>query len=560
VRRVPAFLTDKPAALLAVGICASVALLSWFGFRAVVEWRNTSVLLADRRSSEAADFLVLGLRRDMSGVQEFVLDLPHWEEFTSERPNALSNAVANGFARYPYPESFFAWNEGTGDDAAAMVFFNRQDRRPPWASRKTEASLFPVVIEREPDTSSRILGLILRDAAAGRHLSAFEETLDGVTYQIIAQLTYRDAFREHLSQIVGFTVNLPWVRKHYFSDLTREVLGVDPGSASGLTLSVSDSAGQVVAGSNLSEADTLTHRRQFPLLFFDPDLQVYSSRHFTGETWTVAVSASNDPSLARAIAVANRMLLIGAGSALALAAGLILTVRADREGTKLSRIRSDFVSTVTHELKMPIATITAAAETLSKSRLTGMSFQACGRIILSEARRLSHLVENLLAYSRVADVADIYGFEPLQIGVIFNDIQQNFEAHLDQDGFELEMHIPAGAPRVRGDRLALRLLFNNLVDNAVKYSGTARAVRLNAEWDSRDVRITVIDSGVGIPEDEIHLVTRKFYRGAGTSARGSGLGLAIASRIAEDHGGTLQICSVVGEGTTVEVTLPTHDS
>lgn len=556
MRRVSSFLTDKPAAMLALGICASVALLSWFGFRSLVEWRKTSVLLADRRSSEAADFLVLGLRRDMSGVQESVLSLPQWNAFASEHPNAVSNAVANGFARYPYPESFFAWEEGARADPAAMIFFNRPDRRPAWASQETAASQFPVVIEREPNTAGRIMGQILHDAARGRHLAAFEMSLDGVPYQIIAQLTYRDVFREHLSQVVGFMVNLSWVREHYFAELTREVLGVDPGSGRGLTLSVTDNAGQVVAGSTLADGSTLTHRRQFNLLFFDPDLQVYFSHDLSGETWTVAVSASNDPSLARAITIANRMLMIGAASALALAAGLILTVRAERASTKVAKMRSEFVSTVTHELKVPIATITAAAETLAKSRLTGMSFQACGRIVLMEARRLSHLVENLLAYSRVTDVADIYSFEPLEVAAIFNDIQQNFEARLDQDGFELEMNIAPGTPPVRGDRLALRLLFNNLVDNSVKYSGQARVVYLKADSTGREIRIEVVDGGVGIPQEEIPLVTRKFYRAAGAPSGGSGLGLAIASRIADDHGGNLHIDSAPGRGTSVTVRLP----
>ena len=554
MRRVPSSITDKPAAALAIGICASVALLSWFGYRALTEWRNASVLLADRRSSEAADLLVLGLSRDMSGVQELVLNLPQWDQFVTDRPHGVSNIVANGFARYPYPESFFAWREDSGTDADTVIFFNRPDRRPPWAPVEAVPSLFPVSIARQPETARKILDQIFRDAARSRHLSAFEMPLAGVSYQIVAQLTYRDAFREHLSQVVGFMVNLQWVRKHYFPELAKEVLGIE-GPEHGLTLSITDDGGEVVAGSKLADGGALTHRRQFTLLFFDPDLQVYSSHDLTSELWTVAVSASNDPSLTRAITIANRMLMIGAASALALAAGLILTVRAERAGTQVAQMRSDFVSTVTHELKVPIATIRAAAETLAKSRLTGMSFQTCGRIVLMEARRLSHLVENLLAYSRVTDVADIYTLEPVEISVIFNDIQQDFEAQLDQGGFELEMHIAPGAPRILADRSALRLLFNNLVDNAVKYSGQGRAVHLNADWTGRDISIEVVDAGVGIPQEEIPLVTRKFYRGQRATGGGSGLGLAIASRIAEDHGGKLHIRSELGQGTTVTVTL-----
>ena len=136
---------------------------------------------------------------------------------------------------------------------------------------------------------------------------------------------------------------------------------------------------------------------------------------------------------------------------------------------------------------------------------------------------MSHLVENLLAYSRVTDVADTYSFEPLEVGVVFSDVQQAFESVLDQRGFELELTIAPHVARLRGDRLALRLLFSNLVDNAMKYSGQKRTLTLNAMQNgSKKVRIEVTDSGLGIPPDEIPLVTRKFVRGRGATEGAAG--------------------------------------
>src|SRR6185369_7436375 len=122
--------------------------------------------------------------------------------------------------------------------------------------------------------------------------------------------------------------------------------------------------------------------------------------------------------------------------------------------------------------------------------------------------------------------------------------------------FELELNIAPDEANVKGDRLALRLLFDNLVDNAIKYAGTNRTLVLNATRVGRDVHVDVIDSGIGIPEDELPLVTRKFVPGAGAPVGGSGLGLAIATRIATDHGGRLSLRSTVGRGTTVTVVLP----
>jgi signal transduction histidine kinase len=219
-------------------------------------------------------------------------------------------------------------------------------------------------------------------------------------------------------------------------------------------------------------------------------------------------------------------------------------------------MRSDFVSAVTHELKTPIATIKAAAETLAKDRLAGMSVHTCGRIMMMETGRLDRLVENLLAYSRITEVADTYSFEPIEIAAVFNDIQEDFEARLDRHGFELHIEIAPGVRAVRGDRPSLRLLFGNLVDNAIKYSDSRRSVVLRATPSGSMISIQVIDSGIGIADDELPQIVKKFVRGRGSPGGGSGLGLAIASRIAQDHHGTLQIDSRVGAGTTVTVTLP----
>lgn len=538
---------------LVVAIVVSIASLLWFGRRAIGEWRNTTALLARQRSSEAADLLLTALTRDMTGVQKSVLDSQELK-FASGHPQQISNVIASAFARYPYPESFFAWEADAGFDA--VVFFNRPDRRPDWAPAPPEPNRFPVDVATDAAVSRAIMARVMADARRGRTVSAFDVALDGAPYQVVGQISYADIYRERVSGVIGFIVDLQWVDDHYFAELTSEVWQIGSGPEGGLVLSVTDSRGRVVAGSALSAASDLTERRTFPLAFFDPD--TYRSRDLSADLWAVTVSAANDTALAQALLVANQMSVVGTASAFALAGGLLLMGRAERARARLARMRGDFVAAVTHELKTPIATIQAAAETLSRDRLSSMSFQTCGHIVGMETRRLSHLVENLLAYSRITDIADTYAFEALEVGVLFNDIQQTFEAQLDQKGFELEMKIEPGLPRLHGDRSALGLLFNNLVDNAMKYSGQDPKLLLSAHCAGTHVAIDVTDSGLGIPPDEIALVTRKFVRGRGASSAGTGLGLTIATRIAEDHGGRLQISSVLGRGTTVTVTLKTR--
>jgi signal transduction histidine kinase len=548
------FASDRLTSAFAVGACASVGLLSWFGYRAVAESRNKSLVLAERQSSEAADLVLAALTRDMSGVQTLVLTSPLWNQFVTEHPHEVNDLVASAFARYAYPDTFFAWRAGSPVDRAA--FFHRVERRPAWLRGEASNMAFPVVIDYQSDAANALLRRIESDASRGRNVSVFELPLDGVPYQVVTQLVYDDVYRQRLSRIVGFTVDLSWARGHYFSELTKQVWSIGRGPETGLVMHIRDGDGRIVAGTGFDSRGALTHQRTFDLLFLDADSAFPISRGYVPQTWSVAVSSAGSRSLFQASTDANRVLAFAGLSGLIFAIGLILTWRAGRASARLAAMRSDFVSAVTHELKTPIATITAAAETLAKDRLTGMSVHTCGRIVMMEAGRLARLVENLLAYSRIADIADTYSFGPIDVAAIFNDVQEDFEARLDRHGFELDLTVAPATRPVRGDRFALRLLFGNLVDNAIKYSDARRAVSLRAASSAGRVTVEVVDSGTGIPEDELPHVVKKFARGRRAAGGGSGLGLAIATRIAEDHGGNLQIRSAVGTGTTVTVTLP----
>lgn len=546
--------TDALTASLTIGACLSVALLFWFGYRAVAEWRVKSVLLADRQSSSAADLLVTALTRDMGGVQASMLTSPQWNQFSADHPHEVNALVASAFARYPYPETFFAWKRGAQNTEA--VLFYRADRRPPWAANDHGETVFPVITAHEPNIAAEVLGRIAADAARGKDLSFFETTLKGTRSQVIAQLIYADNYRETLSSVVGFIVNLDWIRQHYFSDLTQQVWNIGHGNEAGLAMQITDGAGALVAGHPGDLSGALSHRRTFDLVFVESQSAFPVSSSFTPEQWSVVVSGAGSTVLLRDSEAASRVLAFAAFSSLVFAVGLIMTARAARTNTELTAMRSDFVSAVTHELKTPIATIKVAAETLAKDRLTGMSVHACGRIVMMESNRLARLVENLLAYARIADVSDSYTFQQLEVAAIFNDIQQDFEARLDHQGFELRVQMGADADAVSGDRFALRLLFGNLLDNAIKYSSDRRVIALRATRAGQMIAIEVEDHGVGIAAEEIPKVVRKFVRARNATGGGSGLGLAIASRIAADHGGRLEITSAVGQGTTVTITLP----
>jgi signal transduction histidine kinase len=539
---------------LAAGVCLSIGLLTWYGYRAIAGWERSSAQLAERRASEIADLLLTTLSRDVRGVQSSVLASPYFDSVTLDAPYGVAKLVATAFARYPYPESFFAWR-GVGD-ASRVLWFNRAERRPAWMPGDATEARFPVAIDRAPAASAALLDRIRQDAALGRRFSIFETRLGDHAYQVVVRLLYRDTYSEELDGAFGFTVNLDWVRLNYLPELTRQVARIGRSTGVGFTLAVLDGQGNLIAGESSELMRRATTRRSFPLMFFDPWIVMLDQpKDLSRDVWTVLVRTDNDPTLVAALG-ANRTLIVAAIAAGTLAVGLVLTARVARASATLAEIRSDFVANVTHELKTPISTIRAAGDTLVRGSVSGKEeSREYGHLVVQEAKRLTRLVENLLAYARVTDVAQHYGFEALDLGALVAGVRREFQAQLTAAGFELDLDLPADLPAVLGDPAALRLALENLVDNAIRYSGTQRSLRIAARRQDGGVRLEVTDRGIGIPDDEIAHVTRRFYRGRTAPSGGSGLGLAIVSRIIEAHGGTLGIRTQVGAGTTVSLTL-----
>lgn len=540
---------------LAAGVCVSIALLTWFGYRAVAGWERSSAQLAERRASEVADLLATALSRDMRGVQNSVLASPYFDSVTLDPSHGIARLVATAFARYPYPESFFAWRGPALPER--VLWFNRAERRPSWMPGDPAITRFPVAVGRAPEATAPLLARIREDAALGRHFSVFETRLGGQPYQVIVRLLYRDAYSEELDGAFGFTVNLNWVRLHYFPELTRQVARIGRSTGVAFTLAVVDGHGALIAGAPEEVGRRPTTRRSFPLTFFDPWIVALDvPADLPRDVWTVLVRMDNDPRLVSALGGANRTLILSAIAAGTLAFGLVLTARAARASATLAEIRSDFVATVTHELKTPIATIRAAGDTLVRRGVTGEEeSREYGHLVVQEAKRLTRLVDNLLAYARVTDVAEHYAFEPLDLRAVVAGVRKEFQAQLVAGGFDVDVEMPADLPAALGDHAALRLALVNLVDNAIRYSGDHRWVGIAARQDDRAVRLEVTDRGLGIPDEELAHVTRRFYRGRAAPSGGSGLGLAIVRRIIEAHGGTLAIRSCVGVGTTVSFTV-----
>jgi signal transduction histidine kinase len=537
-------------ALLAVAVCLGIATLLGFGYRATREWQRSSELLIERDTEESADLLVTAVTRDMRGAHSRVLANRDWGELSVDSLTDTSDQVATAFARYPYPESFFSWQSGS---PRGVVFFNRVNRFPAWMPPPTEPNRYPVALVTNPPGGEALRDNVTAFSAARVRYATFDMTLGGQPYQIVARLVYADPLQETLDSVIGFTVNLAWVRQSYFSDILSQVAPIATRGNS-LDIAVLDDTGRRVWGRESGGAVLV---REFPLLFLDPSVSMVAlGSNPAVRTWTIRTSQSTDSALVGAAQGADEALLVAAAAALTMAIGLILAIRAVRAGVALTAMRSDFVSSVTHELKTPLANIRAMADTLARRPIGGETVRDYAELLMQEAKRLTRLVDNLLAYARVTDVTEMYSFEPIAPSELVDDVLQNFRHPLSEREFTVEVDMPVDLPLVRADRTAMMLTLDNLVDNAIRYSPREHFMRISARREGQSVVIEVQDRGVGISPDELSIVRRKFARGRLARADGSGLGLAIVSRIIADHKGTFVLDSEPGAGTTAKVYLP----
>jgi signal transduction histidine kinase len=226
---------------------------------------------------------------------------------------------------------------------------------------------------------------------------------------------------------------------------------------------------------------------------------------------------------------------------------------------RLSALRADFVSLVSHELRAPMASIVGSAQTLGQRwrELTPDQRESFLALISSETERLSALVGDVLDTSRIEAGTFTYRFGDVDLGALVRDSVAGISLAQDEIAVSAEVH--GELPHVRGDRDRLQQVLTNLLDNAVKFSPAGEGVIVSAFRQDSRVRIQVADRGPGVPTDQQRLIFEKFGRGntAGSPGKpGTGLGLFIARSIAEAHGGTLEISSSRGQGATFTLSLP----
>jgi signal transduction histidine kinase len=243
-----------------------------------------------------------------------------------------------------------------------------------------------------------------------------------------------------------------------------------------------------------------------------------------------------------------------------LLAGLGLVWTNVRRELKLSRLKSDFVANVSHELKTPLALIRLYAETLELARVpTEERKGEYYRVIGKESRRLTQLINNILDFSRIEAGRKEYRLVPSDIGAVVRDVVESYRFAIEKLGFTLALELGDDLPELALDPEALSQALINLLNNAIKYSPEHKAITVSLRRELGRVLLSVSDRGIGIPRSEHRRIFEKFYRVETSlvhTTKGSGLGLALVQHITEAHGGHVELRSTPGEGSTFTLSLP----
>jgi signal transduction histidine kinase/tetratricopeptide (TPR) repeat protein len=240
--------------------------------------------------------------------------------------------------------------------------------------------------------------------------------------------------------------------------------------------------------------------------------------------------------------------------------GAYLLWRDVRRDVRMAEMRSQFVSSVSHELKTPLTAIRMFAETLRLGRSRNLKTQAeYLDTIVSESQRLTRLLNNVLDFSKIEQGKRIYKPELTSLSEIIQASARAMKYPLSQQGFELNVRAEEGLPDVRVDKDALEQAILNLLNNAMKYSGESREIDLRLQRKDDQALIQVTDRGVGIDPREQKRIFEKFYRvpmAENERIVGTGLGLTLVSHIVKAHGGNIEVESAPGKGSTFSIYLP----
>jgi signal transduction histidine kinase len=379
---------------------------------------------------------------------------------------------------------------------------------------------------------SALIPVLAKQAGAAGEITRFSKTIDGQFYfGILLPLPQKQA--------LGLLIN-----DRIFA---RKILAPDPGHRNrrAFAIEIEDRSEAELAGEVENRSQSGFTRLTYSQILEAPlppwKINVYSA---------VGNGVRGEFAVRR-----NIYILLAVIVSAAIFFGGFMGIRSVAQQMELARLKSEFVATVSHELRTPLTSIRYMVDLLKLGRVREEDKRQQYYATLSnESDRLGRLIENILDFSRIEAGMKEYRFEETDTAQLTESLAQQFRALANQKGFTLATRIDGALPRALIDAEEISRALFNLVDNALKYSGTSREITFSAAGDEQSVSWQVSDQGIGIPEADCRRIFEKFYRSgsiADAGIRGSGIGLNLVKHIVDAHGGEVQVKSEVGKGTTV---------
>ncbi len=243
--------------------------------------------------------------------------------------------------------------------------------------------------------------------------------------------------------------------------------------------------------------------------------------------------------------------------------GLILTLKTVTHEIRLARMKSDFVSTISHEFKSPLTSIRQLSEMLQTGRVPSEERRKkYYDVLVEQSERLSLLTDNVLNLAKLEEGRREFEFKRTDIYLLLKELVSGIQGRVRHDGFKIQIKMEKSLPILRLDSEAITQVVTNLMDNAIKYSGERKEIIVRAYTENNDLIISVQDFGVGIRKEELDKVFERFYRVGEELTRrvkGSGLGLTLVKQIVEAHQGTVEVESEQGLGSIFSLRIPIRE-
>ncbi len=240
--------------------------------------------------------------------------------------------------------------------------------------------------------------------------------------------------------------------------------------------------------------------------------------------------------------------------------GVIAVIQDITEHVKLDTMQKEFVADVSHELKTPITSIMGYADTLLEGEYDKETQSKFLNVIATEARRMAKLVTDLLTLSRYDNNKKATQKETFDLGDLVKKCQDKLAIEIKKKNHQVNCFVTADVPPVYADRYDIERVVLNILTNSIKYTKDGGEIKIYVGFVYNDAYIKVFDNGIGIPEEDLNRIFERFYRVDKARTRemgGTGLGLSIAKEILDKNGGSIDMKSVVGQGTEVVIRIPT---